>query len=71
MYILLCFFPIQHSKALQCYLAIVENSSELSKECTDDYFDVLDGVTGYLDRCFREYDENMLTNPIEEKDPAL
>ena len=34
------------SKALQCYLSIIENSAELSKDYGDDYADVTDGITG-------------------------
>lgn len=47
----------EYSKALACYLSLVENSSELTRDYNEEYADVTDGITGYLDFCFQQFDE--------------
>ena len=47
----------EYSKALSCYLSLVESSSELSRGYNEEYTDVSDGISGYLDYRFQQLDE--------------
>lgn len=61
----------EYSKALQCYLSLVESSSELARDYNEEFADVTDGITGYLDYSFQRFDEGLVAAPsqqTEEKD---
>jgi hypothetical protein len=55
----------EHGKALSCYLSLVESSSELSRDYNEEYADVTDGITGYLDYSFQQYDDGLVAAPPE------
>lgn len=56
-----------YSKALACYLYLVESSSELTRDYNEEYADVTDGITGYLDYCFQQCDDGVaVASPQED-----
>lgn len=60
----------EYSQALACYLSLVESSSELTRDYNEEYADVTDGITGYLDYYFQQLDDGLISAPekIEKED---